>query len=75
MNITCTITEEEKNILESYLGVGKIQPWLQHCLDNKIRQRLDAAINEYTAFNPKKMTKEEKLTTLSGIELSQREDY
>jgi hypothetical protein len=74
MNITCTITNEENDILESYLGGGIVQPWLQHCLDNKIRQRVDAAVLEYTDMNPKKMDKAAKMSKLSGVILKQREE-
>lgn len=74
MDIICTITEQEKEILESYIGVGNIQPWLQHCLNNKIRQRTDDAILNYTNMNPKKMNMPEKLSELSKVTLKQRED-
>lgn len=73
MNITVTITKDENDILESYLGVGMVQPWLQHCLDNKIRQRVDAAILEYTDMNPKKMDKAGKMAKLTEVELKKRE--
>ena len=74
MDITVTITDQEYDILESYLGVGMVQPWLQHALDNKIRQRVDAAVLEYTDKNPKKMSHEQKLNDLSKVTLPTRED-
>ncbi|GAG77607.1 unnamed protein product, partial [marine sediment metagenome] len=37
IKITLTITKDEKRVLDSWLGVDKIQGWLQHALDNKIR--------------------------------------
>ena len=72
MNITVTITDQEYEILESYLGVGMVQPWLQHCIDNKCRQRTDAAILEQTNLNPKRLTQEEKITELLKIKLPTR---
>jgi len=74
MDITVTITDQEYGILESYLGVDMVQPWLQHCLDNKCRQRTDAAVLEYTNMNPKKMNRTDKLAELTKVELKQRED-
>jgi len=73
MNITLTITDEEKKILDSWLGEDKIQEWLQHALDNKIRQRVDASILEHTDRNPKKMTKEAKISLLKDVVLPTRE--
>ena len=74
MNIVITITDDEKRVLESWLGVGQIQVWLQHAIDNKTRQRTDAYILEYTDSNPNKMSMEAKLSALSGIELPTRDD-
>ncbi|TET76171.1 MAG: hypothetical protein E3J43_07250 [Candidatus Heimdallarchaeota archaeon] len=72
MDIIITITDEEKRILESWLGTGQIQPWLQDAIDNKIRQRVDASILEETDRNPKKMTKANKLLVLKDIVLPTR---
>jgi hypothetical protein len=74
MNIILTITEDEKKVLDSWLGVDKIQEWLQHALDNKIRQRVDASILEDTNLNPKKMSKVDKLIELAKIDLKRKED-
>ncbi len=74
MNITLTITDDEQKVLESWLGVGGIETWLQNALLNKIRQRTDASILEHTVFNPKKMTIEDKLVELSKIELLTKEE-
>lgn len=74
MNIIITITQEEKAVLDSWLGVDKIQEWLQHALDNKIRQRVDASILESTNLNPKKLSKVDKLAELAKIELKRKED-
>lgn len=70
MNII--ITDSEKRILDSWLGVDKIQEWLQHALDNKIRQRIDASILESTDRNPKKMDKQTKLDLLATVQLPTR---
>jgi len=73
MDIIVTITEEEYAVLESWLGVGEIEKWIQHALDNKIRQRIDASILECTYLNPKKLTHDEKLEELGKAELPTRE--
>ncbi len=72
--ITVTISNEELAIANSWLGIGKLQGWLQHALDNKIRQRVDASIMEATKFNPKKMTKAEKLVEIAKVTLKSREE-
>lgn len=73
MNITITITDDEKKVLDSWLGVDKIQEWLQHALDNKIRQRIDASILEMTDRNPSKLSREAKLALLKDVILPTRE--
>jgi len=72
MNITITITKRENEILESYLGIGKVQEWLQHCIDNKIRKRLDAVIIEQTNLNPEKLAKAEKIEAIKSVALPTR---
>ena len=74
MDITVTISEEGHAILESWLGVGQVQPWVQHALDNKLRRRIDASIEECTDKNPKKLTQEDKLIELSKVTLPTREE-
>lgn len=74
MDIISIITNDEKKILDSWLGVDKIQEWLQHALDNKIRQRVDASILEMTDKNPAKLSKETKLALLKNIVLPVREE-
>jgi len=74
MDIIITITDDEKKVLESWLGVGGIEDWIQHALSNKIRQRVDASILEHSDRNPKKLSKQEKLDLLKDIELPTREE-
>jgi len=74
MDIIITISENEKKVLDSWLGEDKIQEWLQHALDNKIRQRVDASIMELTDRNPKKMDKQAKLDLLKDVQLPTREE-
>ena len=73
MDITVTLTDDEHAILESWLGVGEVQGWIQHALDNKIRQRVDESVLECTYLNPKKLTYEEKLEELGKVVLPTRE--
>ena len=72
MDITVTIPDEGQTVLESWLGVGQIKPWLQHAIDNKLRQRMDASITESTNLNPKKLTTAQKIDELSAIALPTR---
>jgi len=73
MDIILTIPDEGKRILESWLGKKQIQPWVQHAINNKLRQRLDASIAEQTEFNPQKLTEVEKYALLKGVTLPTRE--
>ena len=74
MNITVTIIDEGKKVLESWLGVGEIQKWVQHAIDNKLRQRLDALVLECTDKNPKKMTEADKLLALKDVVLPTKDE-
>jgi len=74
MDIIVTLTNEEFEILESWLGIGMIQPWLQHAIDNKLRKRVDASILEHTDKNPAKLTLDEKLIILESIQLPTKEE-
>ena len=74
MDITVTIPDEGKRILESWLGVGQIQPWVQHAINNKLRQRIDASMLEETDKNPKKLKEDNKLLILKDIKLPTREE-
>jgi len=74
MDIIITITDREKEILEHFLGENEIQSWLQHAIDNKLRQRVDACVLQYTDYNPSKMSMESKMSTLSGIDFPPRSD-
>jgi hypothetical protein len=67
MNITVTISDDGYAVLESWLGKGKVQVWLQNAINNKLRQRLDASVLEKTDKNPSKLSVEQKYTELSKI--------
>lgn len=67
--IQVQIEDLEYEILESWLGVGQIEAWLQHAIDNKCRQRTDASILEHTDRNPKKLDRQAKLDLLATIQL------
>jgi len=68
------IEDLEYDILESWLGVGEVEGWLQHAIDNKCRQRVDASVLQHTDRNPKKMTKESKIALLKTVALPTREE-
>jgi len=74
ISIQVQIKTQEKKILESWLGKDMIQPWLQHALNNKIRQRVDASIVEASNLNPSKMNISEKLAVLDTLTLPTREE-
>ena len=71
--VPITITDEQKRILESWMGKGTIQAWLQNAINEKFRNRVDASIMEHTAYNPKALSIEEKLKILSKIDLPTRQ--
>jgi len=72
--IQVQIEDLEYDILESWLGVGQVETWLQHAIDNKCRQRTDASIIEHTDRNPKKLSKQERLDLLKDVQLPTREE-
>ena len=72
--IQITISDKEYEILESWLGVGQVEVWLQHAIDNKCRQRTDASVLEHTDRNPMKLDKQSKLDLLATVQLPTRED-
>lgn len=74
MNIIVTLTEDEREVLDSWLGVGQITAWVQHALNNKIRRRVDASILEVTDRNPKKLSKKDKLDLLKHKKLPTRKE-
>jgi hypothetical protein len=71
--VPITITDEQKRILESWMGEGTIQAWLQHAIDDKFRNRVDASIVEHTAYNPKALSMDKKLEILKDITLPTRQ--
>jgi len=71
--IQVQIEDLEYDILESWLGEGQVEVWLQHAIDNKCRQRIDASVVEHTDRNPKKMGREAKLALLADVKLPTRE--
>jgi len=71
--IQVQIEDLEYEILESWLGVGQVETWLQHAIDNKCRQRTDASVLEHTDRNPKKLNKQTKLDLLKDVQLPSRE--
>lgn len=74
MDIIITITDEEKVVLDSWLGVDKIQEWAEHAVRNKIRQRTNASLLEHTPYNPKKVSHEFKMAELKKVKLPTREE-
>jgi len=74
MNITVTIEPKEFEILESWLGVGQVEVWVQNAIDNKCRQRVDASILEHTDRNPAKLDKQSKLDLLKDVILPTKEE-
>lgn len=74
MDITVTIPDEGVKILNSWLGVGEIQAWVQHAINNKLRKRIDASILEETDKNPQKLEQDAKLLILKAVVLPTKEE-
>jgi len=70
--IQVQIEDLEYDILESWLGVGEVEGWLQHAIDNKCRQRVDASVLQHTDRNPKKIDRISKLNLLKDVQLPSR---
>ncbi len=69
MKVTVTIPDDGVKVLDSWLGEDQIEIWVQHAVDNKLRQRTDACILEETDKNPQKMTMTDKLNALKDVTL------
>lgn len=74
MDITVTLPDNGKKVLDSWLGADEMQAWLQHAAENKLRQRVDASIIEETDKNPQKIDQTDKLTLLEDVKLPTREE-
>ena len=72
MDITITISDKAMEVLNSWLGEGGIEDWLNNSVTNKIRRRLNATVLEMTDRNPKKLTRAEKFALLDGLTLPTR---
>jgi len=72
--IQVQIEDKEYEVLESWLGVGQVEAWLQHAINNKARKRVDASILGHTDRNPKKLDKVEKLNLLKSVQLPSKEE-
>ncbi len=62
-----TITDDADRVLRSW--VTSPQQWLTDALNNKIRKRLIAIIEEETNLNYKKLTEVEKYNAIKDIVL------
>jgi hypothetical protein len=62
-----TGTEEEDKAILAHINIS-IQEWLQHAYDEKARVCIDRIVEATTAFNPKKMNKEDKHSIISTLE-------
>jgi len=63
-------TEEQMKAVSSY--VENPVAWLQHAWNNKARQRIDAAVEEVSDKNPRKMSEKEKLLIVKNSPLKTR---
>lgn len=74
IKLTVEIPKKGEKVLKSWLGEDGLRPWIQHAIDNKLRQRVDASIIEHTDKNPAKLTPDEKLIILEAIQLPTKEE-
>lgn len=74
LTISVEIPKKGEKVLKSWLGEDGPELWLQHAIDNKLRQRVDASIIEHTDKNPAKLTLDEKLIILEAIQLPTKEE-
>ncbi len=72
VDYTVKITADEEKVLESWLGFGGVQVWLDNAIKGKINKRLDATIEEVTDKNPSKLTHSEKLDIIKTTVLPTR---
>ena len=64
---TINITDVELKALES--NIADVQEWLENAISNKTRKVVDRIVEIYTDKQPSKLSWEEKLTTVSGLDL------
>lgn len=74
MKVSIELTDIEEKVLNAWLGVDGMKDWIQHVGENKLRQRIDASILEWTNLNPKKMTQENKMIELDKITFPTKEE-
>ena len=58
--------EEEKALLTDMMDIAE---WVENLLRNKVRQVMDRIIEEHTPYNPKRLSKEEKLKIIASMDL------
>jgi len=64
---TITLQEEEEKALLS--DVVSIQEWIENAVRNKVRQCMDAVIEEYTDKQAKKLSHDEKLALIKNLKI------
>ena len=58
--------EEEKALLYDMVDVFL---WVKNLVESKVRRVVDAIVAEHTEYNPQKLTYEEKIKIVAGLEL------
>lgn len=64
---TVEVSNEELKALE--WDIADVQEWIQNAISNKARKMIDRAVETYTDKQPSKLSWEDKLTTVSGLDL------
>ena len=70
--ITLKISDEEYKAMEHI--VPSVEEWIDHALNNKVRQCVDRIIEKHTDRQAKKVPMIEKLALIKNLELKTRKE-
>lgn len=69
---TKQIKDEEMKAVEHF--VSDFKEWIDHMIEHKIEQRVNAIIKDNSDKQPEKMAHDEKLGIIAGLNLSTRKE-
>ena len=67
--ITINLTQTEYDVM-SVMPETTPEEWIQHAVKDKARRMMDVLITDYSNFNPKKLSDQEKAYVLNTIDLA-----
>ena len=62
-----SLSDEEERIL--LVDMVDIAEWIENLVRNKIRQVIDRLIEQHTPYNPRRLSREEKLKIIASLDL------